>query len=159
MLTFLRTDPQAFTQDLWLSGAEGENGRRLLGDPDFQALAGPRFSPDGRRIAFVGVGGPTQPPVRRDARRGSPLAWLAPRVAAAHGIPWNLWVVNVDGSELRRLTNELEVDLPTTAWSPDGKWIAFSTDHGVAVVDSVTGSPLIHLVNGPATGGLAWLAK
>jgi tRNA A-37 threonylcarbamoyl transferase component Bud32 len=56
----------------------------------------PEASPDGRRITFMS---------QRDGN-------------------WEIYVVNIDGSNLRRLTtNSANDGLPT--WSPDGRYIAF----------------------------------
>lgn len=58
--------------------------------------AAPEGSPDGKMVAFMS---------NRDGN-------------------WEIYVVNVDGSGLRRLTNHPAIDgLPT--WSPDGRYIAF----------------------------------
>ena len=64
-------------------------------------ITNPNFSPDGKQIVFTGqVGGFS-----------------------------DLFIINADGSDLRRLTNDKYADLLPT-WSPDGKTIAFSTDRG-----------------------------
>ena len=58
--------------------------------------AAPEGSPDGRKVAFMS---------QRDGN-------------------WEIYVVNVDGSGLRRLTRDPAIDgLPT--WSPDGQFLAF----------------------------------
>src|SRR5216117_3722658 len=64
-------------------------------------LTTPAWSPDGKQIVFTGYDG---------------------------GLS-DLFVVNADGSDLRRLTNDKYADLQP-AWSPDGKTIAFATDRG-----------------------------
>ena len=55
----------------------------------------PRFSPDGRLIAFI------------SDRNGAD----------------NLWVMNADGSDARELTKEREHLIHNPAWSPDGQWL------------------------------------
>jgi Tol biopolymer transport system component len=63
----------------------------------------PAWSPDGKQLVFTGYDG---------------------------GIT-DLFVINTDGSNLRRLTNDKNADLHPS-WSPDGKTIAFATDRGPA---------------------------
>jgi imidazolonepropionase-like amidohydrolase/Tol biopolymer transport system component len=55
----------------------------------------PRFSPDGRRIAFVS-----------DRAGGD-----------------NLWIMNADGSDPRAVTDEAEHLVHNPAWSPDGQYL------------------------------------
>lgn len=158
-IAYLKTDPQAFTQDLWVSNLDGSEARRLLGDPEFTSLVAPRFAPDSQRIVFVAVGGPDRPSVDRPkAARFNPLAWLGPAVAEAHAVPYNLWTVNVDGSGITRLTNDLEIDSPVTAWSPDGKWLAFMGDLGMYLIDAKDGKQLRYLGKEFAVGGMDWPA-
>ena len=63
----------------------------------------PAWSPDGRRIAFVSI-----------------RTWQGEGKVDN----WDIYVVNVDGTELRRLTTYHDVDRHPT-WSPDGTQIAF----------------------------------
>jgi Tol biopolymer transport system component len=65
----------------------------------FTTVSGPTWSPDGKRLAFA-------------ASRGSE--------------PRGIYVVNVDGSGLRRLTRGSALD-DSPAWSPDGARIAFAS--------------------------------
>jgi Tol biopolymer transport system component len=62
----------------------------------------PAFSPDGKRLVF------------RSGRD---------RIAK------NLYVMNADGSEVRRLTNGKWTDTMCD-WSPTGEWITFASDRG-----------------------------
>jgi WD40 repeat protein len=64
-------------------------------------LTTPAWSPDGQRLVFTGYDG---------------------------GLS-DLFTVNADGSDLRRLTNDRYADLQPS-WSPDGKTIVFATDRG-----------------------------
>src|SRR5437763_7971163 len=66
-------------------------------------LTTPAWSPDGKRLVFTGYDG---------------------------GLS-DLFIVNADGSNLHRLTNDKYADLEPS-WSPDGKTIAFVTDRGPA---------------------------
>jgi Tol biopolymer transport system component len=120
----------------------------VLADPRFVSLAFPRFSPSGDRIAFAGVGGP-------NVRRGvGGLLPILQGVASAHGLPWDLWEVRVDGNGLRRLT-ELAEDDPSIAWSPDGRWIAFQGGSGVYLIEAATTS-LHHISMTVGFGGMDW---
>ena len=81
---------------------------------------------------------------------------LGPTVAAAHGLPWDLWEIRLDGSGLRRLTNLAEDD-PSLAWSPDGRWLAFQGGSGVYIVDVAT-TTLYQLSEAVGFGGMDWAA-
>ena len=43
------------------------------------------------------------------------------------GKNWDVWTMNVDGTNLRQLTDEPSWD-DAAAWSPDGRWLVFSSD-------------------------------
>ena len=94
---------------VWVMNADGSNAR-LVTDKVIDA-AEPAWSPDGLKIAFSG------------GARGS-VAMNIPSI--------NIYVVNVDGSELTQLTRDAGMN-GSPAWSPDGKTIAFSStrDSGV----------------------------
>jgi Tol biopolymer transport system component len=155
-LAYLVTDPQRLAQTLWIAGADGAGAVRLLGDPDFMALARPALARDGRRIAFSAVGGPAAPAPGRQGRwPAARFAWLEPRIAEAHGIPWDVWVVGSDGTGLHRLT-DLAEDMLVVTWSADGRWIAFSGELGIYLVDA-GGREVRRLSADYAEGGLAWL--
>jgi tricorn protease len=87
----------AYAGDLWVSSREGGNARRLtshVGDELF-----PKFSPDGKWIAFTGE------------YDGNP----------------DVYVVSAEGGEPKRLTFHPSNDI-VLGWTPDGKNILFRSD-------------------------------
>jgi Tol biopolymer transport system component len=149
-LAFLRMHRTTYAPSLWLAALDGRDARVLVEHPMFLAIASPRFSPDGRRIAFAAAHDPTRAPARRSRlpRRG--VAW-------AHGLPMDIWIVNADGRGLQQLT-ELGEDDPIPAWSPDGRWIAFTAAGGLYLLDPSRKVVLrLHEDNGG--GGFTWLRR
>ncbi len=76
--------------DLYTMPIEGGRATLLLGGQAFETM--PRFSPDGRRIAFTSD---------RD------------------GIE-NIWTMTTSGSDLRQVSRERERQVSNPAWTPDG---------------------------------------
>jgi hypothetical protein len=46
------------------------------------------------------------------------IGWFQPRVAFAHGFPWEAWLVYADGSNLHQIQDVIDDD-PSVTWSPD----------------------------------------
>jgi Tol biopolymer transport system component len=84
--------------DIWKVDIDGSNPVRL------GVGRRPRFSPNGRRIAFIG------PNVKQDGS-GSP---------AERG----LWLMDLDGEVIRRIT---DVEVHSFDWSPNGRRLAYVT--------------------------------
>ncbi len=79
--------------DLYLLPIEGGEARRLTSGPPWDCQ--PRFSPDGKQIAFI------------SDRGGSD----------------NIWLIDVDGTGAKVITKETEKQLGSPAWSPDGQYL------------------------------------
>ena len=109
----------------------------------------PRFSPDGEQIAFLAAG--NGPLVVAVAAGAPPLAAL--RLERRHGIG-DLWLVDRDGDNLRRLT-ELFEDAPTFSWAADGEQIVLQGATGLYQIDVPSG---VVEVIGPASfhGWIDW---
>jgi Tol biopolymer transport system component len=127
-LAFVRDERSG--QSLALGYVDGQGAQTIVAAETFVSIMGPRFSPDGERIAFTAVG----PGPKPDLRQGGLFSWLAVPVAEAHGEPWNVWSVRPDGSELRRV-GWLQEDEPLVSWSPDGRWLAIYGTGGLWLVD------------------------
>ncbi len=119
----------AFTAsgDIWISNPDGTGVTNLTSS--FAPTPGaPAFSPDGSRIAF-GVNFP--------------------------GPDYGLWVMNADGSDLHKLTDNATVSsVERPSWSPNGDRIAATipkpgtpiTGVKVVIVDSESGAVVSELV-------------
>lgn len=110
--------------------------RTLLEDPGVED--GPRFSPDGARIAFsllasgandediyvMTADGSNPTRLTDDPGYDYAPAWSPDGGRIAFVRDGDLWVMRSNGTETRRLTTGLIVDAPT--WSPDGRHLAFT---------------------------------
>ena len=122
-------------QGLIVADADGKQPVTLVPEGAMEGLAAPRFSPDGRRLVFSAVAPmapvpTTTPPPGRAAPRAD-----GPRRVQAHGLPMDVFVVDVDGGPPRRLT-QLGEDNPAAAWSPDGKRLAMLAGGGLYLLNA-----------------------
>ena len=151
--------------DLWLGDAE--TGKRIgrvaqsTFDPDFEELrllySQSAFSPDGRLLAMTGQRRGKDVLYVYDVRTRSQIERFDLPIESANSPSWSpdgmsiafsgtaggvtdLYVVSVDGSNLRRLTDDGFGDFQPQ-WSPDGKTIAFASDRDSASFDLLRFKP------------------
>jgi dipeptidyl aminopeptidase/acylaminoacyl peptidase len=93
-VTTVDREADAYRTHLWVVPADGGTPWQLTTARGRDT--GPRWSPDGRRVAFLSD---------RDGER-------------------QVWVIGVDGGEAQRLTSGT-LSPSELAWSPDGRWLAF----------------------------------
>jgi mono/diheme cytochrome c family protein len=159
-LAYLKLSADGYTMSLNIAAPDGSGSREVIGGQDFQGFYAPRFSPDGKQIIVAAIGGPETDQQGNPVKASVPapldrlLGLFEPTAAEAHGLPWDLWVVNSDGSGLRRLTSFYE-DLPMAAFSPDGKQIAVMGLGGVYLMEA-DGSRLRRIDQTGDHGGLDW---
>jgi dipeptidyl aminopeptidase/acylaminoacyl peptidase len=144
--------------------------RTLVDTPRISSIAFPRFSPDGAWIAFtatsdpslgdaslVPVPGPVLLPGRErllsTPDRSGTRAGV--RTAYAHGIPWDVWLVRPDGSDLRRATAFYDDD-SSVAWSPDGRWLVTLSAEALHVI-AVDSAENYCITDVGGYGSLEWL--
>ena len=159
------------TSELYVANVDGSNERPLLSNSVYEYHA--TFSPDGEWITFTGErNGDGNSDIYRVRTNGSDLeelvatssvedgAVMSPNgkqvayVSTANGYKANIWVLDLESGKKWNLTDTAStaanVTLPDgyfrPSWSPDGQWIAFSSDrnsgwygHGDPTFLGVTG--------------------
>jgi TolB protein len=92
---------------LWIINVATGAAREFLSF-DMDSVGSPKWAPDGRWIAFT---------------RHAPTTGSDPPPLGSS----QLWLVRPDGSGLRQLTHLTGADASESAWSPDGRRLAFIT--------------------------------
>jgi TolB protein len=160
----LGTVEKRSVKEIWVADYDGANELRITNSRDLNL--NPSWSADARAIAYSAYRGNNTPEILlsfittgvlqnltkgRLRNGGASLPVFSPdgRQIVFHGTAEgasapDLFVINVDGSNLRRLTTHPDSDT-TPTWSPSGTQIAFTSDR--------TGRPQIYLMNADGTGG------
>jgi Tol biopolymer transport system component len=111
------TSERAGSADLYRIHPDGSGIERLTDDPAYDDQAA--FSPDGTQLVFVST------------RAGGRA---------------NLWILDIATHQARPLTSGNGGDF-RPSWSPDGQWIAFSSDRGSNLPDAKGRWERLHLVD------------
>lgn len=151
--------------DIWRLRVSGGTAEQLTTDPAFDTY--PYWTADGQGIVFesersgnkaiwyldLSASGATPVPVTAgDENDASPASsptgpWVVFESTQDKVIGSDIWVINIDGTDRRRLTFGPEGSYARTAtWSPDGLEIAYETN--------ASGESAIHVV--PVAGSDAW---
>jgi Tol biopolymer transport system component len=160
LMAFLRWNRELARFTLNIAASDGAGERELVAGRGFLTFTSPRFSPDGRQVLFVSPGGPPTDEQGYPLTQGrlSPLdraiALFEPPAAEAHGAAADLWVVQADGTGLRRLTT-LREDSPMGIFSSDGERIVLLAAGGIYALNP-DGSDLRKLDPAGDHGGLDW---
>ena len=151
---------------LEVAGLDGSDPHVLLnGQTGFQSFFAPHLSPDGQRVVFAAIGGPLPGALAPDRSRAvwlgtiirSTRSLLVHRLvgpAMADGSPYEVWVANVDGSNIHPVAN-LREDVPYPLWSADGKQILF-LGAAALYLASADGSAVKQIDKGVAHGQMDW---
>jgi Tol biopolymer transport system component len=149
-------DEGTYFVDLWLADAEtGRVKQRLVKSTlnnNYESLrfinSAGSFSPDGRYFAIAAKHKDRDDLVILDVQKGKEVSRIRVPLNGLQTPRWSpdgsqlvftgftngvtdLYIVNRDGTELQRLTNDKYADLHPS-WSPNGNTIAFVTDRGPA---------------------------
>ena len=151
--------PNRQTKEIYISDYDGANARRVTVSRSLNVT--PAWRPDSRAVAYTSYRyGPQDIVISHiyEGRLETPAGgnervhnWLPSFSPDGRQIAFNsnrdgnpeLYVMNVDGTNLRRLTNHPAIDTSPT-WSPLGHQIAFTSDR--------TGSPQIYVVGVDGAG-------
>ena len=130
--------------EVFVAAADGSNEHPLLSNPDRDYDA--TWSPDGKSIVFTserngsadlfrvnpdgsGLKALTTDPAYDDQAAFSPDSQKLVFVSTRQGGFANLWILDLTSLRTQRLTVGAGGDF-RPSWSPDGKWIAFSSGRG-----------------------------
>ena len=130
------------TSDIYVVNVDGSGLTRLTSMDGF--IQSPRWSPDGSRIAFIFTKGQTDiyvmdadgnnfVQVTNDSANEIDLDWSpdGSRFVFTSGDIFhnNVFTMNIDGTDVKQLTDTQGIGDSSPGWSPDGSRIAFVSKH------------------------------
>jgi hypothetical protein len=165
LLAYVSTpNPDGSGQSLWMSEPDGREPRQVLAPGVFVRFSSVRVAPDSQHVLLAAVGqglASSQPRASVHDALGLLHMLAGVRTAHANGEEWDLWTIEPDGRNLRRLTTVAE-DLPVASWSSAGDRIAFlgggsarTAETGLVVIGA-DGANLQRLTTRPGHRGVDW---
>jgi len=149
-LVYVVLDQADFSNDLFVSNSDGTEPQPILPKHAFLAIDISIFTPDGHSIIFAAAGdGPHAQGAWNDEFVGYRLS------PSLHSIPEDLWRVSLVDHRLQRLT-QLGTFGYNPSFSPDGRYIAFSSVNGIFVMRP-DGSDLTQIYSQSGNGTLQWV--
>ncbi|HWY48400.1 MAG TPA: protein kinase [Bryobacteraceae bacterium] len=157
-------------QGLWVSSADGSWERRVVAPRDLGGqgagaeFRSPEFSPDGKRIVYIGgrrawvspVSGGSPTPVTPDGDIAITPTWSADGLWIAYRVGTLLKKVRVGNPAAPVVISE--TGAVPAVWSPDGKWITLGVNDGIGIVspDGAQKRTLIQRPFGNITSSIGW---
>lgn len=146
ILEMKTTPPRSMKAAVYVMKADGSGMRKITGE-GINAF-GPAWSKDGARIFFGGVNPETKEAqiysvgadgngltqLTRTGRNSSPVVSPDGKKIVFNSETVEhkpqIWVMNIDGSDAKALTNDTALAFYNPIWSPDGKRIVYYTEKG-----------------------------
>jgi len=142
-----------------IGGAVGNAGNEQQATSNETSLPGPLpilgegAGPHPGPLPILGEGA-ARGPGPLDRIQAAIASWLGAPVASADGTLYEVWVANLDGSDLHAVAN-LREDLPFPLWSSNGKQILFLGSAALYVANA-DGSGVKPIDKGVPHGQIAW---
>lgn len=158
-LAYVYNNPESFELQLMLAGADGRNPQAIRGPGSgFGTVLGASWTDDGTRLVFAAS---TSATAQQSSEQPAPTVLdylLGVKVAQAHGAPMDLWIVDADGKNLKRVTDK-NYDDPRATWSPDKQDIAIVTNGGGIILVNIANGTERQLTELGNFGGITWAVR